>query len=570
VFLTNQKPDRFGRWYGLTPRQTPFRLALMSDGRTRTKSVRFNVSDVEPSSERLASVDVKSNLDRTAEAKILVCPQAAKEVVRDADFHPLIAAAALAFKQHYPLVLSPDMIWLTVLQGVAQHIQNNAEALRTRLLHHQTKIELIVSTNLTSLPADEEQMLSVAKAFSDQIARHIPLDKRSLFQAEFSTTTDIERIAANVVLMEAFQPYFDYVFRVICGIPSVILEGTADDWALLSGKVLALHKSDLELAWWTKNLLPLCDHFERAARGDVDLNHWRDLCKVMERYGADDLNGWLLQFVPYVREDRNERSVNRNPVLEPKTREKKPVDPASPFRITGCTSDMLPSGISGVPVTCRNMQSGDDTEMQFLAGFTGVEQAPDDLSLRPVIGWAISESSAIDALIHRLRKDYGRTAPKPMDVNQLIHLFGGHLPGDMWRFYTEIDGLGLQFREMNQWEETGCQIFSLKLVKPLWDSRSVADELRHLSIQGEISSDLFEQRKEFSFEYGGLIRIASGSFPNRPSSYYVFGRVDDVSPGIYRWSGRRNPDAFTRVADSFTEWLKSLLDAASPSAPASS
>src|SRR5690349_19608503 len=124
----------------------------MSKGSTRRKGVRFDVADVKPSTERLASVDLKSNLDRTAQAKVLVCPQATKEVVRDADFHPLIAAAAFAFKQHYPLVLSPDIIWLTVLQGVAQHIQNHAEALRTRLVHHQTKIELVVPTDLTSLP----------------------------------------------------------------------------------------------------------------------------------------------------------------------------------------------------------------------------------------------------------------------------------------------------------------------------------------------------------------------------------------------------------------------------------
>ena len=534
----------------------------MSKGSTRTHCVRFNVADVKPSTERLASVDLKSNLDRTAQAKVLVCPQATKEVVRDADFHPLIAAAAFAFKQHYPLVLSPDIMWLTVLQGVAQHIQNHAEALRARLVHHQTKIELVVPTDLTSLPADEEQMLSLAKAFSDQIVRHIQPDKRSLLQAEFSTTTDVERIAANVVLMDAFQPYFDYVFSIICGIPSVTLEGTVEDWMLLSGKIQALHDSDLELSWWTKHLLPLCNQFERAARGEVDINHWKDLCKVMERYGADDLNGWLLQFIPYVREDRNERLVHRNPVLELKTSEAQAVDASSRFKITGCTSNMLPNGISGVPVTCRNLQSGDDTEIRFLAGFTAVEQDPDDLSLRPVIGWAIAESSAIDALIHRLRKDYGCTAPKPVDSTELTHLFGGHLPGDMWKFYTEIDGLGLRFRDMNKWGETGCQILSLKFVKPLWNFGSVIDELEHLFKEGEISSDVFDQRKTFSFDYGHLIRIASGSFPNRPSSSYVFGHPKDAAVGIYRWSGRRSPDAFTRVADSFTDWLRSLLDSA--------
>ena len=31
---------------------------------------------------------------------------------------------------HYPLTLSPDMLWAVILQGLAQHVKNNAERLR--------------------------------------------------------------------------------------------------------------------------------------------------------------------------------------------------------------------------------------------------------------------------------------------------------------------------------------------------------------------------------------------------------------------------------------------------------
>jgi hypothetical protein len=56
------------------------------------------------------------------------------------------------------------------------------------------------------------------------INKHIPPDKRFLLKTEFSTTTDAERIAGAVVVMDTFQPYFDYVFQTICGIPAVTLE----------------------------------------------------------------------------------------------------------------------------------------------------------------------------------------------------------------------------------------------------------------------------------------------------------------------------------------------------------
>jgi hypothetical protein len=47
------------------------------------------------------------------------------------------AAADLAYRHHFPLVLTPDAVWLTVAQGLARHVTNNAEALRHRLVAHE-------------------------------------------------------------------------------------------------------------------------------------------------------------------------------------------------------------------------------------------------------------------------------------------------------------------------------------------------------------------------------------------------------------------------------------------------
>lgn len=225
----------------------------------------FKLADVVASSERLSSITVKAAIERSAKTSLLICPQADLPVIECADFHPLIAAAATAFKQHYPLVLSPDMLWLTVLQGVAQHVANHSDSLRARLVQHQTKIELVVDGATGLLPANSAEMLGAVTSFRDLISRHIQPDKAFLLQTEFSTTTDLERIALSVVLMDTFEPYFDYVFACICGIPSITLEGTPEDWALLESKVQALHETDLGLSWWTEHLLPLCRQFVRAS-----------------------------------------------------------------------------------------------------------------------------------------------------------------------------------------------------------------------------------------------------------------------------------------------------------------
>src|SRR4030095_14612315 len=141
--------------------------------------------------------------------------------------------------------------------------------------------------------------------------------------------------------MDAMQPYFDFVFMCVCGIPSVVLEGSPDDWQLLGAKVRACHESYLELSWWTKQLLPLVDHFVRASRGDLDRDHWQNLCKVEKRYGARGFERVAAEIHPVRQRRKNEPLTDRNPVLEftdySATTE-------NDFEITGCTSDMLPSG----------------------------------------------------------------------------------------------------------------------------------------------------------------------------------------------------------------------------------
>ena len=57
------------------------------------------------------------------------------------------------------------------------------------------------------------------------------------------------------------------------------------------------------------------------------------------------------QLTPYVRHDQNEIPSQRNPVLELINFAD---GKAAPAKNAGCTSDMLPTGLSTAPVTCVN------------------------------------------------------------------------------------------------------------------------------------------------------------------------------------------------------------------------
>ena len=530
----------------------------------------FAVADVKPATEGLPVTSARAILERSIRSRILTGSVGDKKVLKQGDFNPLIAAAFLAFKQHYPLVLSPDMIWLTILQGVAQHVQNNAESLRKRLVRHETKIELVVQTNLNSLPANDLEMLMVAGEFVTRISQHVPVDKQFLFQTQFSTTSDIDRIAASVALMDTFQPYFDYVLMCICGIPSVTLEGSPEDWSLLKSKVECLGATDLELSWWTKHLVPLCDQFVRAACGDIDRGHWQNLCKITASYGTEDLNGWLLEFIPYVRRSKSEPATLRNPVLElPDFEDPAPEDGASD-KITSCTSDMLPSGLSRVPVKFMRPNSAGAETLEFVAGLVGVTQSSVDLSLRPLTGWAICEGAPMDRYIVKLRHEHEVLPPVGMDPWKMMKtFFGWSLPADVWRFYSETNGALLKFPDSRK----TCRILPLAEVAPVWNQNQLRKELSGMQKRGEISINELQEHQEFNAAFGHLVRIAELG----DGTFYVFGNrpknwrspLDSGAPNlsesggypkaVFLWTGERKAESFSLAADSFTDLLASLL-----------
>lgn len=52
-----------------------------------------------------------------------------------------------AYADHRPFVLSPDIIWLLISQGFAQHINANQETMRHYFADFSGKLSLIVSAD---------------------------------------------------------------------------------------------------------------------------------------------------------------------------------------------------------------------------------------------------------------------------------------------------------------------------------------------------------------------------------------------------------------------------------------
>jgi len=322
------------------------------------------------------------------------CTRYHGRLLADVSFHPVIAAVDRAFMDHRPLCLSPDTIWLMIIQGVANHINANAEELRPRIVSHQEKITIQVRRDDFVKGSPENPWSEIFHEFSVQIRDHVGASIE-LFVPNFSTTGPAERAAAEVVLLDAMQSYFEYEVRTLCGIPTITLEGTHEDWKALAERVQGFKA--IGLGSWLKVLAPILRQFVRASQGDVDPTFWRSLYRLNGQSGGPVITGWITAFFPYLKDYRTRRATVLSRILiEGKRNDLEellyPGDKTATGWAKGPTIEQLPGGLSKAPFRWNYLERSFD--MEFLGGFVGVAQDQETLTLRPEIGWAVREAPA--------------------------------------------------------------------------------------------------------------------------------------------------------------------------------
>jgi hypothetical protein len=323
------------------------------------------------------------------------CSRYHGRLVAGVAYHPLVAAVHLAFTDHRPLCLSPDMVWLLICQGVANHVNANAESLRPRLVAHPGKATIVVRRDDFVKGSPENPWAEVFGEFAAAVRDHIG-PSHDLFLPRFSTTGPVERAAAQVVLLDAVQSYFSYECHSLCGIPAVTLEGTPADWQAVADGAAAF--AEFGLGWWTTPLQRVLRQFVAAAQGSADPAFWRSIYKENDQSGGPVITGWITAFFPYVKDGWSGRATRRCPWF--------PADAAGDSGLLeqilypdpgrsegfarGLTTEAFPGGLAGAPFLWKFPYT--EFAMEFLGGFVGVAQGPDSLCLRPEVGWAVREA----------------------------------------------------------------------------------------------------------------------------------------------------------------------------------
>ena len=287
--------------------------------------------------------------------------------------HGFMEAVHLSYAQHYPLIISPDSVWLTIAQGFGKHVNLNAEKLRKQFVKHEGKKMILIDRPDFVKGGANNDWQSCFSQFSDKLEEDIG-KKRDLIVSKFSTTGQVEKATSELVLMDSMKSYFKYAVRTLCGIPNVTLTGTVDDWKGI--RVRAENLAEFDLDWWITPLLPVLDQFVKAAEGKADIKFWDSMYKQDGGSGGPHCSGWVNTLFPYL--ESASGVAYKNGCFK-----------NSSWDYNGPTMDAYLSSLSK---TDFKWQYDDTTyDMEFLGGVVGVHQDAKTLAIEPAIGWAIRD-----------------------------------------------------------------------------------------------------------------------------------------------------------------------------------
>jgi hypothetical protein len=344
-----------------------------------------------------------------------------------------------AYAGHYSVILSPDAIWTLISQGFCHHISLNTEKLKDKIVNHEGKMEISVISeyDLYSPLMDWDTLLN---GFEIQIAENTKGNIADIMRADFSTTGNTERITSQVTLMSAVKSYFDFAaIHTICGIPTITIEGTPDDWRKIIKKVESL--IDYDLGWWVDDLKPILQEFVNASEGNVNKDFWQNIVKkdrpesMKKGAGcgvkdATKFDGWFLKFMPFDKDGR------------------------TPDAVVYGRNDMLPSVVSAPFTYVVKDSTGNifsKTPMEIMSGFVGIDVNENTYTMRPHIGWMVSEKNN-KGIAEKIQNSMGiiRVDRIPEELKEIEHLedltleFTNEIVIPEWMDTVKIDYLTLK------------------------------------------------------------------------------------------------------------------------------
>lgn len=256
------------------------------------------------------------------------------------------------------------------------HVNLNSKELRTKFVDFEGKETVEILT--PGISGGAEDWESCLIDFKEGVEKKIGKTNTRLMLPSFSGTTSTESAVFNVLLLGTTKDYMNYSRLTCCGIPSIHITGSLEDWCKIKGRVelFEIWDSDkVKLDWWTKPLMKALDKIINSLGGDTDLTFFDEFYKNSGMSGGPYVTGWVNVLFPYLIEGR------KNYFVDYFARDK--LD-----NRFGALANHFPSCFSEVPFVWRIL-GGDIHNMSWAAGFVGATIDPGLNALKPVLGWAV-------------------------------------------------------------------------------------------------------------------------------------------------------------------------------------
>ena len=287
----------------------------------------------------------------------------------------LVDVATRAYNKHHDLVWRPDDVWQAILTQFSLYVTQNSEKLRDRFVDFKGKRQLVINALGTLFTVDFGKL--ARKMVDEQIVKNIKDPSiADWLIPKFSTTTENDRIVASISIMATLQSYFEYKFCLMCGLPSITLLGTIDDWKLLRSKVDRLLEFDTKdglMKKWLELLTVVLDEFVETKSGVDNMEFWDRICHYEGGgSGPTYLSGWITTFAVF----------NKDGKWQGDRREIRHIKTDWP----AIDTQDVPSGAIAVPILIDD--NGTEYEGHMIAGHFAYDGI--DTSVQPRADWCIT------------------------------------------------------------------------------------------------------------------------------------------------------------------------------------
>ncbi len=269
--------------------------------------VTFKVSDVRISTStvkklRTNRMEKNKTLFPIGKGAELIYTSESAENSEAAFGHGLVGAFWEGYSDHKIVVLRPDDVHLSIMIAFSGFMASVSEVFRKNFVDHEGKIDLHIIIQHGALKDAWEEIMN---QFASIIKKSIQGEMLEWVTPNYSTTKRLDIAVGQACLMGMMKNYFSYNCSMMCGIPSITLQGTLEDWEKVRSKAemikeLAIKAQSTSLDAWYSILVPILDNFILAYRGTVDKKWWNSAVNYQSGGSSSPwVTGWALAFVPF-------------------------------------------------------------------------------------------------------------------------------------------------------------------------------------------------------------------------------------------------------------------------------